>query len=240
MKIGSYETTYYELGLKGIQMGWIKEMLGLESPKDSKQAKVIPPAPEMPFDLAVGRMICFKSGLQSLLTGETDIAVPADDKVVAIGSLDAGQGTRLVRFYLDNDDYYVQFVMNGPSSEDIRDIILFGYHSVHPLASKSELVRMVGPDSKIGMPYYELEGTEYSRQWGTEDGQTELTPLTEKVVSEESAYSVYHDCMLYARDLDLTNRREFLFLSAETDESGNVTLSTAVGVTLQITDISVL
>ena len=67
-----------------------------------------------------------------------------------------------------------------------------------------------------------------------------MTPLTEKVVGEGGAYSVYHDCVLYARELDLTNRREFLFLSAETDEPGNISLTTAVGVTLQITDISVL
>lgn len=221
-------------------MGWVKQMLGLEPPKSKEPQIGLPPGPELPFGLALGRMICFKPDLKGLLDGETEIVPPADDKVVAIGSLDLGKGMRLVRCYLDNEDYFVQFVMTGPGSDDISDILLFGYHAVQTLASKSELRRLIGPESKIGMPYYELEGTEYIRQWGTEDGQTEMTPLTEKVVSQDGPYSVYHDCVLYARDLGLTNRREFLFLSAETDEPGNISLSTAVGVTLQITDISVL
>jgi len=220
-------------------MGWFKRMMGFEAPKPSKPMDVIP-AVEMPFGLAVGRMICFKADLKGLLAGETDIVVPDDDKVVAIGTLDTGNGSRLVRCYLDNEDYFVQFVMSGSRADDIENIILFGYHDVQTLASKAELLRLIGPQSKIGMPFYELEGTEYTRQWGTEDGQTEMTPLTEKVVGEGGAYSVYHDCVLYARELDLTNRREFLFLSAETDEPGNISLTTAVGVTLQITDISVL
>lgn len=221
-------------------MGWLKQMLGLEAPNTSKPIEGMPTSAELPLGLAVGRMICFKSYLKGLLAGETDIVVPDDDKVVSIGTLDAGGGTRLVRIYLDNEDYFVQFVMTGPRADDIADIILFGYHDVKTLASKTELLRLIGPQSKIGMPFYELEGAEYMRQWGTEDGQTEMTPLTEKLVSEDGAYSVYHDCVLYARDLDLTNRREFLFLSAETDEPGNISLSTAVGVTLLITDISVL
>lgn len=221
-------------------MSWIKQILGLEAPKPSKPLGGLPAAAELPFGLEIGRMICFKADLKGLLAGETDIVVPDDDKVVAIGTLDAGQGTRLVRCYLDNEDYYVQFVMTGPRAEDIADILLFGYHDDKTLASKSELLRLIGPESKIGMPYYELEGVEYARQWGTEDGQTEMTPLTEKVISADDSYSVYHDCVLYARNLALTNRREFLFLSAETDEPGNISLTTAVGVTLQITDITVL
>ncbi len=221
-------------------MGWLKRAMGLEAPQASGKASV-PDAPKLPMGLALGRMICFKADVKALLVGSTEIVVPDDDKVMAIGEIDLGKGMRLVRCYLDNDDYFVQFVMSGPGADDIDDIILFGYHDVKTLASKSELLRMIGPSSKIGMPYYELEGIEYARQWGTEDGQTEMTALTEKVIStSDGSYPIYHDCVLYARDLDLTNRREFLFLSAETDEPGNISLSTAVGVTLQLTDISVL
>lgn len=221
-------------------MGWFKRAMGLEAPEASGKPSV-PGAPLMPLGLALGRMICFKADAKALLVGSTEIVIPDDDKIVAIGEIDLGQGLRLVRCYLDNDDYYVQFVMGGPGPDDIDDINLFGYYDVKTLASKAELLRMIGPDSKIGMPYYELEGIEYTRQWGTEDGQTEMTALTESVTSmADGSYPVYHDCVLYARDLELTNRREFLFLSAETDEPGNISLSTAVGVTLLLTDISVL
>ncbi|MDF2643092.1 MAG: hypothetical protein K0R45_2365, partial [Pseudomonas sp.] len=73
-----------------------------------------------------------------------------------------------------------------------------------------------------------------------EDGQTELTPLDEDVLSPESSYRVKHLSMLYAREIGLINRREFLLFSVEEDEEGAITLTTAVGVTLQSTDITVL
>lgn len=221
-------------------MGWFKRALGFEAPQACEET-AIPGAPKLPLGLALGRMICFKADVKALLVGSTEIVVPDDDKVMAIGEIDLGQGMRLVRCYLDNDDYYVQFVMGGPGSDDINDIILFGYHDVKTLNSKAKLLRLIGPNSKIGMPYYELEGIEYTRAWGTEDGQTEMTALTEHVIStNDGSYPVYHDCVLYARHLELTSRREFLFLSAETDEPGNISLSTAVGITLQLIDISVL
>jgi hypothetical protein len=90
------------------------------------------------------------------------------------------------------------------------------------------------------MPYYALEGTEYARQWGSEEGQTELVPLMEQVTNPDGAYTVSHNSMLYARDMGLTNRREFLLFSVEEDQDGNVSLTTAVGVSLQLTDITVL
>ncbi len=46
--------------------------------------------------------------------------------------------------------------------------------------------------------------------------------------------------MLYARETGLTDRREFLLLSVEEDEDGNVSLTTSVGVTLQSTDFNVI
>ncbi|KPC02130.1 DUF2491 family protein (plasmid) [Pseudomonas amygdali pv. lachrymans] len=221
-------------------MGWLKRAMGLEAPQASGN-DLVSDTPKLPLGLALGRMICFNAGTKALLVGSTEVVIPDDDKVMAIGEMDLGKGVRLVRCYLDNEDYFVQFVMGGPGADDIDDIILFGYHDVKTLASKTELLRMIGPSSKIGMPYYVLEGIEYVRQWGTEDGQTEMTALTENVTSSNDGfYPVYHDCVLYARNLELTNRREFLFLSAETDEPGNISLSTAVGVTLQLTDISVL
>ncbi|MGV8919432.1 MAG: DUF2491 family protein [Pseudomonas sp.] len=221
-------------------MSRLKRFLGLETPKPSDKSTGFPDAGELPLSLSLGRMICLDRSLKLLLAGETDLVVPDDEKIWAIGTVELGQAKRLVRIYLDNEDYYVLFVMDGPRADDIEEIILFGYHEVHTVASKSELLRLVGPGSKIGLPHYELEGAQYTRQWGDEDGQTEMTPMTEQVVNADKSYSVSHNSILYARDLGLTNRREFLFFSTEEDQEGNVSLSTAVGVTLQITDIKVL
>jgi hypothetical protein len=221
-------------------MSWLKRAFGLEAPKPPQGNAGLPGQAQPPLGLAPGRMICFNPNLKGLLAGESEVVVPVDDKVWAIGSIDLGQAKRLVRLYLDNEDHYVQFVMSGPGAQDIDDVILFGYYEVKTVASKAELLRLVGPQAKIGMPYYELEGVEYARQWGSEEGQTELAPLVEQVVNPEASYTVSHNSMLYARNMGLTNRREFLLFSVEEDQQGNVSLTTAVGVSLQLTDITVL
>ncbi len=64
---------------------------------------------------------------------------------------------RLQRFYLDNEDYFLQVVMNAHAAEDIQDLILFGYHDVTTINSRvKQLLQLTGPNAKIGMPLYEL------------------------------------------------------------------------------------
>lgn len=219
-------------------MSWIKRMLGLQAPLPT--APVTTSAPQAPFGLAPERMLCLDKHLPLLLADASTLVLPGDEKVWATGTVDLGQGTRLERFYLDDEDYFLQVVMHGNGAEDIEDIILFGYHQVTPINSRDELLRLTGPQSPIGLPTFELDGIEYQRQWGSEDGQTELVPMQEQVSNPETAYRVSHHSMLYARDIDLVNRREFLLFSVEEDEEGNVALSTAVGITLQLTDITVI
>ena len=221
-------------------MSWIKRVLGLQAPLPANTASRPLAGPQAPLGLASGRMLCLDSKLALLLADESGVVVPQDEKVWATGTVDLGQGTRLERFYLDNEDYFLQVVMHGNGAEDIEDIILFGYHQVTTIASRDELLRLTGPQSKVGLPFFELDGVEYQRQWGSEDGQTELVPMLEQVRNPEGSYQVRHHSMLYARDLELTNRREFLLFSVEEDEEGNVALSSAVGVTLQLTDITVI
>jgi hypothetical protein len=220
-------------------MSWFKRAMGLEAPKPSgRVAGSLVPA--SPLGLGSGRMLCLDSSLKLLLDGHSHVMVPDDEKIWAVGRIDLGQSMSLHRFYLDDDDYFLQVVSDGPTAEDIQDIILFGYYSAVPITSKEELLRLTGPQSPIGLPIYEHEGEQYVRQWGTEDGQTELTPMDEDVLSPESSYRIKHLSMLYARDTGLINRREFLLFSVEEDEEGAITLTTAVGVTLQSTDINVL
>ncbi|MDU9393058.1 DUF2491 family protein [Pseudomonas sp. zfem002] len=219
-------------------MSWIKRMLGLQAPLPT--APVTTTAPQPPLGLAPERMLCLDKHLSLLLADASTLVLPGDEKVWAAGTIDLGQGTRLERFYLDDEDYFLQVVMHGNGAEDIEDIILFGYHQVTPINSRDELLRLTGPQAPIGLPYFDLEGVEYVRQWGSEDGQTELVPMEERLRNPESSYRVSHHSMLYARDLDLVNRREFLLFSVEEDEEGNVALSTSVGITLQLTDITVI
>jgi hypothetical protein len=222
-------------------MSWIKRALGLAPPK--APAGAVPtagPALLSPFGLGSGRMLNLDNSLRLMLEGHSELIVPDEEVVWSVGQVDLGQSMRLVRFYFEDEDYWMQVMMNGPAAEDVQDIILFGYSSVVTINSETELKRLVGPDSKIGLPVYEHDGWEYERQWGTEQGQTELTPMTEEVSNPEGAYRVEHLSMLYARDTGLIDRREFLLLSVEEDEEGVVSLSASLGVTLQSTDFTVI
>lgn len=221
-------------------MSWIKRVLGLQAPNRPDEALPATAQAATPFGLASGRMLDLDDSLKLLLDDHSELVVPNEEVVWAVGHVDLGQSMRLVRFYFEDEDYWLQVSMNGPTAEDIQDVILFGYSSVVTINSEAELKRLVGPESKIGLPVYEHEGWEYGRQWGTEPGQTELTPMTEQVTSPDSSYRIQHLSMLYARDTGLIERREFLLLSVEEDEEGVVSLTTSVGVTLQSTDFTVL
>lgn len=217
-------------------MSWFKRVMGLEAP----QSKSTAASASSPLGLRSGGMLCLDSSLKLLLDGHSYVVLPGDEKIWAVGEINLGQSMVLRRFYLDDEDYFLQILSNGPLPEDIQDIVLFGYYSATPINSRDELLRLTGPESKIGLPTYEHEGEVFERQWGTETGQTELTPMDENVVSPETAYRVKHLSMLYARETGLIDRREFLLFSVEEDEEGNITLTTAVGVTLLSTDINVL
>lgn len=222
-------------------MSWIKRALGLEPPLAPPGSKPLDSGISLsPFGLASGRMLDLDNSLKLLLDGHSELVVPSEEVVWAAGQVDLGQSIRLARFYFEDEDYWLQIMMNGPAAEDVQDIILFGYSSVVTINSEAELKRLVGPASKIGLPYYEHDGWEYARQWGTEEGQTELTPMTEQVTSPDGSYRIEHLSMLYARETGLVERREFLLLSVEEDEEGVVSLTTSVGVTLQSTDFTVI
>lgn len=221
-------------------MSWIKRALGLAPPNPPAGSDAAGSGLHNPFGLATGRMLDLDDSLKLMLDGHSQLVVPDEEVVWAVGQVDLGQSIRLVRFYFEDEDYWMQVMMNGPAAEDVQDVILFGYSSVVTINSEAELKRLVGPESKLGLPIFEHDGWEYERQWGTEQGQTELTPMTEQVNNPEQGYRIKHLSMLYARDTGLVDRREFLLLSVEEDEEGVVSLSTSVGVTLQSTDFTVI
>jgi hypothetical protein len=222
-------------------MSWIKRALGLAPPKPADGTAPLADAQALnAFGLGPGRMLDLDDSLKLMLNGHSELVVPDEEVVWSVGQVDLGQSIRLLRFYFEDEDYWMQVMMNGPAAEDVQDIILFGYSSVVTITSEAELKRLVGPASTVGMPIFEHDGWQYERQWGSEAGQTELTPLTEKVTSPDGSYKVEHLSMLYARDTGLVDRREFLLLSVEEDEEGNVSLTTSVGVTLQSTDFTVI
>jgi len=210
-------------------MGWFKDLLGT----------TVAPTPEAaagPLGLAQGKALRFDSTLGLLLDGSTSVRVPDAQAIWSAGWIDLGQSNKLYRYYLDNEDFWVQIHVTG--ADQVESVILFNYLSYVTVNSDAELQRLAGPDSQIGLPQYCHDGVAFSREWGTEQGQTELVPLTEQVVNPDESYTIEHHSMLYARDTGLTDRRELLLFSVEQDEEGTVSLSTSLGISLYTTDLS--
>ena len=224
-------------------MGWFKQLMGLEAPNANTESKwtanQTQPATG-PLGLALGKGVMFDTTLKLLLDEKTSVAIPGSQQVWSNGTIDLGQSTWLSRYYMNDEDYWLQVHTTGDIAGQIESVILFNYLSYITISSEAELRRLAGPQSLIGLPTYTHNGVEYTREWGTENGQTELVALSEQLNNPEESYSIEHRSMLYARETGLTERREFLLFSVEEDAEGTVSLSTSLGMSLYTTDLSII
>lgn len=216
-------------------MGWFKDLLGTSN---WQTAAPTPTVASGPLGMAQGKAVRFDTILALLLDGSTTVRVPFDQAIWSHGWVDLGQSNKLHRYYMNDEDFWLQIHVTG--DDQIESVTLFNYLSYVTVNSDAELQRLAGPDSAIGLPTYTHEGVEYTREWGTEQGQTELVPMTEQVVNPDESYTIEHHSMLYARETGLTDRRELLLFSVEQDEEGTVSLSTSLGISLYTTDLSTI
>ncbi|MFL6536047.1 YjfK family protein [Pseudomonas alvandae] len=216
-------------------MGWFKQLMGLEAPNANTTAST----PVVgPLGLASGKQVMFDATLKLLLDGNSAVVIPANQQIWSLGIVDLGQSNWLSRAYMNDEDYWLQVHTSGDVAGQVESVILFNYLSYVTINSEAELRRLAGPESLIGLPTYTHDGVEYTREWGTEAGQTELVVLSERVSNPDESYNVEHRSMLYARDTGLTDRREFLLFSVEEDAEGTVSLSTSLGISLYTTDLN--
>ncbi|UZE23131.1 YjfK family protein [Pseudomonas sp. B21-056] len=224
-------------------MGWFKQLMGLEAPNANKNtgwtARETAPV-NGPLGLASGKGLMFDSTLKLLLDGTSAVVIPGPQEIWSMGVVDLGQSNWLSRFYMNDEDYWLQVHTSGAVDGQVESVILFNYLSYVTVNSEAELRRLAGPESLIGLPTYTHDGVEYTREWGTENGQTELVALSERVSNPDESYSVEHRSMLYVRDTGLTDRREFLLFSVEEDAEGTISLSTSLGISLYTTDLTTI
>ncbi|WP_434606033.1 DUF2491 family protein [Pseudomonas sp. R1-7] len=220
-------------------MGWFKQLMGLEAPNANRTASNNVPVTG-PLGLASGKQVMFDTTLKLLLDGNSSVVIPGNQQIWSLGIVDLGQSNWLSRCYMNDEDYWLQVHTSGDVAGQVESVILFNYLSYVTINSEAELRRLAGPESLIGLPTYTHDGVEYTREWGTEAGQTELVALSERVSNPDESYNVEHRSMLYARDTGLTDRREFLLFSVEEDAEGSVSLSTSLGISLYTTDLNTL
>mgnify|MGYP001549267164 FL=1 len=216
-------------------MGWFKDLLGTSN---WQTAAPTPTVASGPLGMAQGKAVRFDTTLALLLDGSTTVRVPFDQAIWSAGWVDLGQSNKLHRYYMNDEDFWLQIHVTG--DDQIESVTLFNYLSYVTVNSDAELQRLAGPSSAIGLPTYTHDGVEYTREWGTEQGQTELVPMTEQVINPDESYTIEHHSMLYARETGLTDRRELLLFSVEQDEEGTVSLSTSLGISLYTTDLSTI
>ncbi|MBN3860640.1 YjfK family protein [Pseudomonas frederiksbergensis] len=222
-------------------MGWFKQLMGLEAPKANTESKwtaneTLPVIG--PLGLAMGKGVMFDTTLKLLLDEKTAVVIPGSQQIWSVGTIDLGQSTWLSRYYMNDEDHWLQVHTTGDIAGQVESVILFNYLSYITINSETELRRLAGPQSLIGLPTYTHNGVEYTREWGTEDGQTELVALSEHLKNPDESYSIEHRSMLYARETGLTDRREFLLFSVEEDAEGTISLSTSLGISLYTTDLN--
>ncbi|WP_237885341.1 DUF2491 family protein [Pseudomonas sp. PGPR40] len=222
-------------------MGWFKQLMGLEAPKANTQSKwatdeTLPAIG--PLGLTLGKEVMFDTTLKLLLDGNTTVVIPGSQQIWSAGTVDLGQSTWLSRYYMNDEDYWLQVHTTGGIAGQVESVILFNYLSYITINSEAELSRLAGPQSLIGLPTYNHDGVEYTREWGTESGQTELVALSEHLKNPDESYSIEHRSMLYVRETGLTDRREFLLFSVEEDAEGTISLSTSLGISLYTTDLN--
>jgi hypothetical protein len=224
-------------------MGWFKQLMGLEAPAPTNSQWTANDSPQVlgPLGLAQGKGVMFDTTLRLLLDEKTTVTIPvASQQIWSVGTVDLGQSTWLSRYYMNDEDYWLQVHTTGDVAGQVESVILFNYLSYVTINSEAELSRLAGPQSLIGLPTYTHNGIEYTREWGTENGQTELVPLSERVVNPDESYTIEHRSMLYARETGLTDRRELLLFSVEEDAEGTISLSTSLGISLYTTDLNIL
>lgn len=222
-------------------MGWFKQLMGLEAPNANTESKWTANAPLPaigPLGLTLGKEVMFDTTLKLLLDGNTTVVIPGSQQIWSAGTVDLGQSNWLSRYYMNDEDYWLQVHTTGDIAGQVESVILFNYLSYVTINSEAELRRLAGPQSLIGLPTYNHNGVEYTREWGTEDGQTELVALSERLKNPDESYSIEHRSMLYARETGLTDRREFLLFSVEEDAEGTISLSTSLGISLYTTDLN--
>jgi hypothetical protein len=224
-------------------MGWFKQLMGLEAPAPTNPKWTANDTPQVlgPLGLAQGKGVMFDSTLRLLLDEKTSVTIPVESQQIwSVGTVDLGQSTWLSRYYMNDEDYWLQVHTTGDVAGQVESVILFNYLSYVTINSEAELSRLAGPQSLIGLPFYAHKGVEFTREWGTENGQTELVPLTERVSNPDESYIIEHRSMLYARETGLTDRRELLLFSVEQDAEGTISLSTSLGISLYTTDLNIL
>lgn len=193
-----------------------------------------------PLGFGLGDSIIASKDAHMLFKGSTVVIPPEEgDRIAAVGVISIGQGARMNRFYLENEDKMIQVNTDGGDESEFVAVIAYNYTFSKGISTEEELLQLM---DGVGLPTYTYEGNTYKRLWGENIEMANMVALTEHVTKKGMSYNVELKSMLYSREIGLSDREEFLLISLEECEGENgeieSTVSFALGVTLFQSEVS--
>lgn len=199
-----------------------------------------PPSPLQAMGLRRGGFVSVDP-LPFRMLGDRLLFAPPQDsqRIETVGKVDLGAGAMLHRCYLSEDAW----IQVSTTAGQIDDLKLFVFDQTKNPSNRASFERWLGDESPIGGRTLEYRGKLFRRVWGDEDDErAPLVAFSETVYSDSDAVPAFrtdHFCMLYEREVEDSERMEYLLVSAEeTGDEYCVVYSLGVDVTdadLQVT-----
>ncbi|MGH8217876.1 MAG: DUF2491 family protein [Steroidobacteraceae bacterium] len=214
--------------------------------RDAKEA-IAPSAPRAalppePLKLRRGGFLEIDALPYRMLKDRANFELGQSAQPIATRGLVDLSGTWLHRYYLDDDETWLQVKTDGGTDDaSVSECILWQYWDCKTPANLTELKSIAGPASEIGLPTYEVGAFLYQRVWGVARGQTELVPFIEQVFDKSDtvpSFSCQHYAMLYRRRIEDSARQEYVLISVE-ESPQNLDVCTSIGVDLNPADLTV-
>ncbi|HTV50827.1 MAG TPA: DUF2491 family protein [Steroidobacteraceae bacterium] len=202
-------------------------------------AAAIPPEP---LKLRRGGFVRIDPLPYRMLQGHANFELGEPAQPIATRGLVDLKGSWLHRYYLDDDETWLQVKTDGGTGDaNISECILWQYWDTKTPTSHAELREIAGPTSPVGLPTFEVGAFLYQRVWGVARGQTELVPFLEQVFDHSdsiASFSCQHYAMLYRRLIEGSRRQEYVLISVE-ECPDSVQMVTSLGVDLNPADLTV-
>lgn len=180
-------------------------------------APVRPAAPEV-LGLYLGGSFRVDALRLRLITPHLVIESPSDTHLIqAVGEAPLDHdGSRLLRFYTD-DDAFLQVVQSGGRTEQhITDVKLWYFYDTRAVGDTGQWDSLL---ASLSAPEQQLEGHAYRRVWNAVGDNSPPVAVTETTFSEDGSIGTTDQfLMLYERDLDAAageGRTESLLIAGE-------------------------
>ncbi len=198
-----------------------------------------------PFGLRIGAAVDIDTLPLRMHAADLHIELPEETIIiVAQGYIDLGDSTHAHRYYTSDETMIQVLTVAGMEDQHVEELTIFvPYKSYYP-DSDGAWAQWTANGGKLGAQVFRLDdGTEYSRVWfDTSEGYTEPVKFTESVYEDpdsDECSNVFHEVMLYGRNLEEGKKNEYLLVSAE-DYEGEKTVELMVGVDLDASNLNVI